>query len=411
MLCYALVSLLLGSSPCAAQDQKVVKISVDNAAIRTGPSREYNRVTVLPKGIKLGVVAREGDWYRVALGDRQQAYVSSSVVELLPAGTMYSQARLGNISARAHEKGTRITFSLTAPVAYRITQRLRPAALVVELYNCRMANYGVRQLEGTESILAIEPVQATTNTTEITFHLPQRQQTGYVPQYDANGSLLIDVRAPFDTTSLQGKLIGVDPGHGGIWSGAGGPTGLIEKDANLDIAIRLKQMLEMSGAGVYMTRETDVGFGSKGDPQSADLDPRRKLTKRAQVDFFVSVHNNHTGSGNPRAARGTETFYWTPMSITPAKIIHENLCAALGTEFRYVSWRPFYVLRDTDCPRVLVECCYLSHPDEEAALKTAQFRHMAAVGIFSGIREFFERSALTDGLEEPRIDLQPQPYG
>ena len=80
-------------------------------------------------------------------------------------------------------------------------------------------------------------------------------------------------------------------------------------------------------------------------------------------------------------------------------LIQKNVCAALGTDDRFISWRPFYVLRDVDCPRVLVECAYLSHPNEEALLRTPEFRHRAALGIFAGLREFFEKAMATDGLE------------
>jgi len=399
MLWPACLSLFCLPHLALAQTERVVKITTANAAVRCGPSTEYDRVTILPVGLKLPVVEREGDWYRVRLGDSRQAFISGQVAELLPVGSAPSQGRVTDISAGPYEKGTRVTISLSAPVPFRVVQRLRPAALVMELYNCRLAQYGVRQLEGTDAILAIECVQETTNTAELTFHLPQLQQTGYEAYLTEGGALRLDVRRPYDTGSLQGKLIGIDPGHGGRWPGAKGPTGLAEKDANLDIALRLKQMLEQAGARVLMTRETDVGGAGDEESLGGDLDLRREMTRKAGCDLFVSVHNNDTGSGPSATTKGTETFYWTPMSILPAKIAQANVCAALGTEYRFVSWRPFYVLRATDCPRVLVECCYLSSPSEEAALKTAEFRQRAALGIFAGIREFFEKAMVTDGLE------------
>jgi N-acetylmuramoyl-L-alanine amidase len=397
---WVVLPLLLCGTEVCAQPARVVKVMVENAAIRSGPSQNYNRVMVLPAGIKLPVVKREDDWYRIALGDRQEAYVSSSVVQLLPEGTAPSQARVTDISTTGFEKGTRVTIYLSAPIAFRIIQRLRPAALVLELYNCRLAHYGVRQREGDDVVLAIETLQVTTNAAEVTFHLPQKQQAGYSAYFaDSGNALIVDIRRSFAAGGLQGKLIGLDPGHGGHWSGAHGPTGLLEKDANLEIALRLKGMLEQAGANVFMTRTTDVGFGSRGDSQTADLHPRREMTRQAGCDIFVSIHNNHIGDGNPRTAEGTESFYWTPMSVALARSLQENVCAALGTKDRYVSWRPFYVLRDTDCPRALVECAYVSHPREEALLKKPEFRHQAAVGVFAGIREFLEKAVLTDGLE------------
>jgi len=402
MLWVTYVALVCSSGPVVGQDTRVVKTTVENAAVRAGPSTSYTRVTALPVGMKLPVVSQEGSWYRVALGDRQQAYISSSVVQLLPAGSAPSQARVTDISTTGFEKGTRVTVYLSAPIPFRVIQRLRPAALVLELYNCRLAQYGVRQRGGDDIILALETVQTTTNSVEVTFHLPQRQQTGYAAYFAASGeALILDIRRPFETGGLQGKLIGIDPGHGGELPGARGPTGLLEKGANLDIALRLKQMLEQAGGTVLMTRMTDIGLGSSRDPASADLDPRRRMTKEAGCDIFVSIHNNHLGDGDPRTVEGTESYYWTPMSIVLARCLQENVCAALGTADRFISWRPFYVLRDTDCPRALVECSYLSHPREEALLKKPEFRHQAALAIFAGIREFLGKAVMADGLEAP----------
>ena len=130
------IGLALCAAACHAQQERVVKITVANAAVRAGASTEYDRVTIAQPGIKLAVVRREGDWYRVRLGDAQEAYVSSAVCELLPEGTAPSQAKVTDVSARPYEKGTRVTISISAPILFRIVQRLRPAALEMQLYNC-----------------------------------------------------------------------------------------------------------------------------------------------------------------------------------------------------------------------------------------------------------------------------------
>jgi len=397
-------ALVCLQSPCLAQQGRTVKTTVPNAAVRSGPSEEYDRVTVLPAGIKLPVVQREGDWYRVALGDSLQAYISSAVVELLPEGAAPSQARVTDISTTGFEKGTRVVISLSAPVPYRVIQRLRPAALELYLFGCRLAQYGIRQREGDQLVLAIEQVQLGTNTVQLTFHLPQKQQTGYAVNYREDGALILDIRRPYEAGDLRGKLIGLDPGHGGNDPGARSRGGLKEKDADLDIALRLKPLLEQAGAQVCLTREGDVSLSEPGDPLSVQLEARRTLTRRAGCDLFLSIHNNDIGDGgDPAKASGTETYYWTPMSILPARCVQRAVCVALGTDYRFTSWRPFYVLRDTDCPRILVECAYVSYPKEEALLKQADFRQKAAEGIFAGLRGFFRLAATSDGLEPAEV--------
>ena len=89
------------------------------------------------------------------------------------------------------------------------------------------------------------------------------------------------------------------------------------------------------------------------------------------------------------------------MSILPARCVQKAVCAALGSNYRFTSWRPFYVLRDTDCPRFLVECGYVSNSREEALLKTPEYRHRAAMGIVTGLADFLRLTATTDGLESP----------
>jgi len=70
--------------------------------------------------------------------------------------------------------------------------------------------------------------------------------------------------------------------------------------------------------------------------------------------------------------------------------LQNHLCAALGTRNRFVSWRPFYVLRHSDVPRVLVECAFVSNPQEEQKLRSEQFLEMAAKALLAGLEEFFE---------------------
>ncbi|HUS80911.1 MAG TPA: N-acetylmuramoyl-L-alanine amidase, partial [Armatimonadota bacterium] len=120
-----------------------------------------------------------------------------------------------------------------------------------------------------------------------------------------------------------------------------------------------------------------------------ELEARLAASENRGADLFLSIHNNAIGSGNSSAAYGTETYYWTPMSILPARILQNHLCAALGTKNRFISWRPFYVLRQTDVPRVLVECAYVSNPTEEGRMRSEGFLDKTAGALYDGIAEFF----------------------
>jgi N-acetylmuramoyl-L-alanine amidase len=171
----------------------------------------------------------------------------------------------------------------------------------------------------------------------------------------------------------------VDAGHGGHDPGALSPfSPLTEKQLTLDIALRLRRLLEQAGYRVQMTRETDVYLS---------LADRVALANRLQADAFVSVHLN--SFPRPGERSGTEVYYWTPQSLPLAEAIYRNLLALLGRKGNGVRRRRFYVIHHTTMPSVLVEACYLNHPEEEQLLRDENFRQKIALAIFRGIAEFF----------------------
>jgi len=170
---------------------------------------------------------------------------------------------------------------------------------------------------------------------------------------------------------------------------------LTESEVNLAIALRLGELLTSAGARVRLLRTTDTSVGPAGAGKRGELEARLAASENRGADLFLSIHNNAIGSGDRNRAYGTETYYWTPMSILPARILQSHLCATLQTKNRFISWRPFYVLRQTDVPRVLVECAYVSNPAEERKLADPAFRDSAAAALFSGLEEFFSVAACT----------------
>jgi len=202
--------------------------------------------------------------------------------------------------------------------------------------------------------------------------------------------------APLPAFAECGSVV-LDAGHGGGDSGAVGPTGFMEKTANLDIALRARDMLVNSGYHVIMTRTTDISPNSPaqdltGDGQinvSDDLQARVNIANNAKAKVFVSIHNNSAGP----VARGTETYYWNGASADSgsarlAQLIHEEVNARIGLYDRGVKTANFYVLRRTDMPAVLLEGAFISNPTEELLLSTPGFRQKIAEGVANGIRRY-----------------------
>lgn len=181
----------------------------------------------------------------------------------------------------------------------------------------------------------------------------------------------------------QVRLIVVDAGHGGKDPGAMSPLRpdkprLIEKELTLDIAFRLKRLLEQVGYKVLMTRTDDT---------YVSLPDRVAIANSAQAHAFVSIHLN--SYPQPGGQWGTEVYYWTPQSYPLAESVYRHLLSLLGRKGNGIRQRQLYVVRHTRMPSVLVEACYLNHPEEEELLRNEGFRERIALAICRGVMEFF----------------------
>lgn len=387
----ALLLVLASALPCLAA--RAIRTTEPRTDLRTGPSRAHNRITVLPPGITLWAEDHVDGFYRVPLSPFLRAWVSEDHVTPLDRSVPRPAVQeVTDISLKGVDAGSVAVIGLAKPVAFRVSQQLQPPVLTLDLFGVKLARYGVRQLPSDRCTWAVTAEQVADGWARITFNLTFSQQRGWrVAQGD--GKLQFLIRRPYEGASLDGKVIVIDPGHGGWDSGAVGPTGVREKDVNLRIAMKLTSMLMREGAIVRMLREDDSAVGAASGTQRAELEARLAASEHPDADFFLSIHNNAVGSGNPATALGTETYYWTPMSALPARILQNHLCAGLSTKNRFISWRPFYVLRNGDVPRVLVECAFVSNPSEEKRMRSEQFADKAAAALADGLEEFFQMVA------------------
>jgi len=170
----------------------------------------------------------------------------------------------------------------------------------------------------------------------------------------------------------------IDAGHGGSDPGAV-RFGLNEKDANLDIALRLKSKLEASGFAVVMTRTDDRYYS---------LDDRVDMANKSGADIFLSIHNNAVFT---EYAHGTETF-WCPNGVSGssqfASLVQSNILKQINRANRGIKTANFKVIKYTTMPAALVECAFVSNPTENSLLKTADFREKCAIGLFNAIKAF-----------------------
>ncbi|ATD53974.1 N-acetylmuramoyl-L-alanine amidase CwlD [Clostridium chauvoei] len=205
-------------------------------------------------------------------------------------------------------------------------------------------------------------------------------------------SLPITIKAE-DTNE---KIILIDPGHGGFDGGAQTKSGTIEKDVNIAISLKLKENLEKKGYKVYMTRTDDNGLNEKGttirEKKREDLKKRCELKKETKCDAFISIHQNMF----PQAkCYGAQVWYSSnDISKTLATNIQEELKQSVKDNNKRVAkpaGESYLILRDKyEGASVLVECGFLSNPDEEAKLKTDEHQNALVEGISNGLDKYFK---------------------
>ena len=179
------------------------------------------------------------------------------------------------------------------------------------------------------------------------------------------------------TSPAAPPIITADLGHGGRDPGAVGPTNLFEKDVCLAVGLRLRTILR-GEIDVRLTRDTDVNLSFE----------QRMASPGSRA--YVSIHcNAHT----TRTANGTETFWrlggvMAPASSRLATLLQRQLIEALQRRNRGVKTANFRVLAQATVPTALVELAFISHPEEEALLRSPDTHEKAAQAIARALREF-----------------------
>ena len=189
----------------------------------------------------------------------------------------------------------------------------------------------------------------------------------------------------------------IDPGHGAEDGGAVSDSGVAEKDVNLDIALALRDRLELSGFRVMMTRDDDTPIGT-GDTVKeryrSDIAARLKMYREPAVDMVVSIHQNKFTSPD---VSGAQIFYSAnnENSSRLAECIRLSFCGLLqpeNTREITAAGTNIYLLNNCDKPCVLAECGFLSNPDEAALLSDAEYRKKIAFAIYCGILQYASHS-------------------
>ncbi|MFL0247579.1 N-acetylmuramoyl-L-alanine amidase CwlD [Candidatus Clostridium stratigraminis] len=203
----------------------------------------------------------------------------------------------------------------------------------------------------------------------------------------------------YEEVTAEKKIILIDPGHGGYDGGAEGKTGIKEKNINLSISMKLKEMLKAEGFQVFMTREKDEALidqrsSNYSTKKSQDLANRCKIKKEVNPDLFISIHQNHFPEGQ---YYGSQVWYSDfKESSVLAHLIQGNLIIDLDKNNKRVE-KPardnYKILRNNDTmPSVLVECGFLSNYNEELKLKSEDYQALIAKSLTRSIKTYLDEN-------------------
>lgn len=292
---------------------------------------------------------------------------------LVDVGNEYSDHELVSISI--HEGvNQRVVIKTSTPVTYSAWYQPNPDRLVVDLHGAILKQDKLQVPEGKGIIKQVRMHQ----------HPDKVRVVFDLTQYESHKALsekrTQKVEIGLGKNPLTGKVIVIDPGHGGMDPGAVGIGGVFEKLITLDIGLKVRKLLDNAGATVIMTRDKDV-YPTLGE--------RVDLANQLSADIFVSIHCNSFHGEDPG---GTETFVApknTEISYPLAEVIQIKLVEAIQLFDRGVKSNDFYVLNHTTMPSALVEVAFMTQEDEVKLLKDPEFQDRAALGIYEGILAYF----------------------
>jgi len=237
------------------------------------------------------------------------------------------------------------------------------------------------------------------------------QQIATTAQRSSQGN-----RSLIRSLGLKVGTVVIDAGHGGHDTGSIGPSGYMEKELVLDVATRLKDLIESEiGSDVVMTRSDDTFI---------PLETRTAIANQQKADLFISIHAN---SSNSKTVRGVETFFLNfttsqdsldtaaRENASTERSVHElgdivkkivlsskvdesrelaqrvQSSMSRGRDFgpdRGVKQAPFVVLIGANMPAILAEISFISNPDEEKSLKSPEYRQQIAESLLRGVRSY-----------------------
>ncbi|MBN1541167.1 N-acetylmuramoyl-L-alanine amidase [candidate division KSB1 bacterium] len=337
--------------------------------------------------VRLHIIGKICHRYKIRLSPSHIGFLACEDVRLLSVGEPLPHTWISAPRIAIEARNLRLIFDLSRAVPAIVRQTVHPAGLDLYLFGAHLASESVTWPNPEIELTGLSIDQVSEGVVKVHLDLAQGQQWGHGLDYQA-GRLIWAIRRPpqlplSNDRPLNGLSVCIDPGHGGEEWGAVGTVGTLEKEINLRIAFLFAEQLRRSGARPLLTRSED---------RTIRLEERVEFARLSGCDLFISIHNNSIGAGvHPLRVRGTSIYFYQPQSQALAWAVYPFL-VRLGLEPFGRNQAAFSVLRLTEMPAVLVECGFLSHPEEEMLLNEEAFARRLAAALVDGVVTFLRQS-------------------
>jgi N-acetylmuramoyl-L-alanine amidase len=368
----------------------VAEVKIEGGIVRTGAGSDYSRLTPLPKGTKAAITARQtgnnngkqANWVRLDYG----GWILAEQVQITSGVTVPPKTIVKSLTSKERDGATDVTIPLQVPVPITLEQGTN--TLTLTLYNTT-AQTDIIRFNDNPTVSRLDWKQTSPGVVQYVFNLKSKQQWGYKLRYQGS-NLVLSLRHPpkLDKGNLSKPLAGtkilLDPGHGGKDSGAVGPNGATEKDANLYAAKLLANELAMRGASVYLTREAD---------KFIELSDRQTIIDNLEPTLALSVHHNSLPDGGNPDTKGFSTFWYHAQAQSLAMYLHNYVVKDTGRNAYGVFWDNLALARPSASPSVLLEWGFMSNPGEFELIANPQEQQKMAKSIADGITQWLQSAS------------------
>lgn len=331
-------------------------------------------------GAQVNLCGEADDHYRVLLAAGVRCWVPKECVNKAEGERPWPPSKVGIPSVERTAWGATVRIPASGAPPVRVSPGKAPGELAVEIFGTAPFS---RRAEATGAgPIEMVGIQETGNAIlTVAVRLRPPAGWGYAVRRTGDG-IALEVKAPPGKGRGELRVV-IDPGHGGAQSGAVSPTGLREKDVNLRVAREAAAFLEKWGARAVLTRDDD---------RTLPLAARVERARAEGADIFVSVHHDSCpGHCDPLSRRGAGTYYGALQSEALAAAVLARLGTVVAPA-RGVRRANFAVVAPIEHLAVLIECGYLSHPEDEERILGAAYARQAGRAIATGVLEFVTRA-------------------